>query len=64
MRADLDTSLNQSEKEELQVKSQPQIQTHSELYPAVNERLKRLVGWLGLLFIVAVVLLQQFSGYS
>ncbi|MBK8816400.1 MAG: hypothetical protein IPN42_13265 [Methylococcaceae bacterium] len=64
MRVDLDTSLNQSEKEDLQGKSQAQEQSQSELYPAVNERLKRLVGWLGLVFIVAVILVQQFSGYS
>ena len=64
MSVDLDTSLNQSENEELRGKSQAQEQSQSELYPAVNERLKRLVGWLGLVFIVAVILVQQFSGYS
>ncbi len=64
MHVDLDTSLNQSENEELQVNSQAQEKPHRELYPEVNEGLKRLVGWLGLVFVLAVILGQQFSGYS
>jgi hypothetical protein len=35
-----------------------------ELYPETNERIKGAALWLGLAFVVMVVLLQQFSGYS
>lgn len=34
------------------------------LYPEMNERIKGAALWLGLAFVVMVVLLQQFSGYS
>jgi hypothetical protein len=35
-----------------------------ELYPEVGGRFKAIVMWLGLAFVVMVVLIQQFSGYS
>lgn len=34
-----------------------------EIYPEVSDKYKGLVIWLGLAFVVIVVIMQQFSGY-
>jgi hypothetical protein len=34
-----------------------------EIYPEINDKYKGLVIWLGLCFVVIVVIMQQFSGY-
>lgn len=34
------------------------------IYPEINSRFKTVIMWLGLGFIVAVVLIQQYSGYN
>lgn len=38
--------------------------TKRAIYPEVNDRIKGACIWLGLVFVVLVVLMQQFSGYS
>lgn len=38
--------------------------TKRAIYPEVNDRMKGACIWLGLVFVVLVVLMQQFSGYS
>ena len=39
-------------------------QASRDIYPEINSRFKSVLMWLGLGFIVAVVLIQQFSGYN
>jgi len=34
-----------------------------EIYPEISDKFKGLVIWLGLAFVVIVLILQQFSGY-
>jgi hypothetical protein len=34
-----------------------------QIYPEVSDKLKGLAIWLGLAFVVIVLILQQFSGY-
>lgn len=41
-----------------------QPQAKQEIYPEVSGRFKGLVIWLGLGFIVAVFLVQHYSGYN
>lgn len=40
------------------------VLTKRAIYPEVNDRVKGVCIWLGLGFVVLVVLMQQFSGYS
>lgn len=42
----------------------PSAQSKPEIYPQVNDRLKGAVMWLGLVFVVLVIFVQYFSGYS
>ncbi len=39
-------------------------QPRHDIYPEINSRFKSVLIWLGLGFIVAVVLIQQYSGYN
>ncbi len=39
-------------------------QPKRDIYPAVNSRFMGLMLWLGLAFVVGVILIQQFSGYN
>ncbi len=39
------------------------VKTES-VYPEVNDKVKKLAMWLGIGFVVAVIFLQPFSGYS
>lgn len=39
-------------------------QPRHDIYPEINSRFKSVLMWLGLGFIVTVVLIQQFSGYN
>ncbi len=47
-----------------ELESQTVHQTKPVVYPQTNERVKGSILWLGLAFIILVVLVQQFSGYS
>lgn len=38
--------------------------TRRELYPQTSDKVKTVVMWLGLGFVVMIILVQQFSGYS
>lgn len=58
-----DTILNVIEDNQLNNEKNESI-AKQEIYPKMDNRLKVLALWLGLGFVVAVVLIQQFSGYN
>ena len=64
MNKESDTTLNESQKGELEPNRIAEKPIRREVYPAVSNRMKQLAGWLMIAFIVAVILVQQFSGYS
>jgi hypothetical protein len=53
-----------AENEESHALIAPSTQSKREIYPEVNDRLKGMLIWLGLAFVVMVFLVQHFSGYS
>jgi hypothetical protein len=64
MTINLNTSTKKSEDEESNTLITPSTQTKQEIYPEVNGRLKGMIIWLGLGFIVVVFLVQHYSGYN
>jgi hypothetical protein len=54
---------NQVENEDSITPTAPS-QPKRDIYPAVNSRFMGMMLWLGLAFAVAVILIQQFSGYN
>ncbi|MEQ1739919.1 MAG: hypothetical protein ABL884_08430 [Methyloglobulus sp.] len=63
-RPELDTNKDEGEGEECQTQITPPTQPKREVYPEVNGRFMGAILWLGLAFVVMVLLLQNFSGYS
>jgi hypothetical protein len=57
-------STKKSEDEESKTLIAESTQTKQEIYPEVNGRLKGMVVWLGLAFVVVVFLVQYYSGYN
>lgn len=55
---------NEAENETPQAAASANAQPKRDIYPAVNSRLMGLMLWLGLAFVAAVILIQQFSGYN
>lgn len=55
---------NKDEGEESQTQITPPQQPKQEVYPEVNGRFMGAILWLGLAFVVMVLFLQYFSGYS
>lgn len=55
---------NKDEGEESQAQITPPKQPKQEIYPEVNGRFMGAILWLGLAFVVMVLFLQYFSGYS
>jgi hypothetical protein len=55
---------NKNESEESQTPITPLQQPKRDVYPEVNGRFMGTILWLGLAFVVMVLLLQYFSGYS
>ena len=64
MIAESDTTLTQSENNDLEPNGATAEPIRHEIYPVVSDSVKRIAGWLGVAFIVAVILVQQISGYS
>ncbi len=56
--------VNNTDDETSQPAIAPPTQLKREIYPEVNDRLKGAVMWLGFIFIVVVIWVQYFSGYS
>jgi hypothetical protein len=55
---------NKTEDGESLCASTPSVQTKPDIYPEVSDWLKGSVIWLGLVFVVMVIFVQYFSGYS
>lgn len=51
-------------KSTLEVTDDRQPANQRSVYPEVNDKVKQWAIWLGLGFVVAVIFLQPFSGYS
>ncbi len=58
------TTTEKSEDEASNTSTTPSTPTKQEIYPEVNGRLKGMVIWLGLAFVVVVFLVQYYSGYN
>jgi hypothetical protein len=59
-----DIVTNKDNHEEPQILANQHPESKRYIYPQVNDRFKGLAIWLGLAFIIMVILVQQFSGYS
>jgi hypothetical protein len=57
-------TVNTAEEGEPQALADPTQNPKQKIYPEINQRLKDSILWLGLAFVVMVILVQNFSGYS